>query len=245
VRRLAALGVRVVTFGGGDPFAFSHVGDLLFLARQLGLFVHVDTNGIGLWKDPSKESLVETAIDLLGLPLDGHAAELHDAMRGTPGHFGVVTTCLARLARFKRKLKINTLVSSRNLYMVPEIARVVASLEPARWSLYQFWPLGGRAASALADSITNDQFLEAAARLGGQTDLMGTAVEAVPAGERRLAYPLVAHDGSVYVHAAAPASGFAPIGSVFDDAAVEQAFALCRSGRSEFASRYVRGVRSP
>ncbi len=47
LRRLINHGFKVITIGGGDPTSYQFWGDLAREARSNGLFVHLDTNGIG------------------------------------------------------------------------------------------------------------------------------------------------------------------------------------------------------
>ena len=71
VDRVASLEFQTITFGGGDPFQYSYVGDLARRAKALGLGVHVDTHGKSLTASQANTLLVTEAIDLLGLPLVG------------------------------------------------------------------------------------------------------------------------------------------------------------------------------
>lgn len=48
VDRLHSVGVRSVTFGGGDPFKYRGFRELLTQSRSLFEFIQVDTNGYGL-----------------------------------------------------------------------------------------------------------------------------------------------------------------------------------------------------
>src|ERR1700728_318992 len=48
IERSAAIGFKVFTFGGGDPMLYEFLPELIVSAKNCGLFVHVDTNGIGL-----------------------------------------------------------------------------------------------------------------------------------------------------------------------------------------------------
>jgi hypothetical protein len=161
-------------------------------------------------------------------------------MRGTQGHFDVIRLVLSWLAPFKGKIKINTLVSSQNLSVISEIAGLVGSLGVSRWSVYEYWPLAGGRSAVAKHAVRNDEFRAATASLGNRPDLSTTTVEIVPATARRLTYPLVSHEGVLYVHSSEPGRDFEDLGSIFDDANVQHAFALCSGQRPEAHARYVR-----
>ena len=238
VERVQALGFRDVPFGGGAPFQYAFIEKVLRRAKDLSLFVHVDTHAKGL--RPSKETanLLSSSVDLLGLPLDGPTAEMHDEMRSAFGHFSLIRRRLEWLKSTAVHLKINTVVSARNATTLPELAQLVASIEPQRWSLYQYWPLGpGSAVNSkhdLDDALFRKHSSLAAAILAGST----TIVEINSRDSRRATYPIIHHDGATFIHSPAPQDAFQLVGSIFDDQVRDMIQKLCGPERPVAASRY-------
>ena len=115
VERIAELGFTRLTFGGGDPFQYRFIVSTLELAKTRGLFVHVDTHGLGLRETDETLALLRSTVDLLGLPLDGSSAAVHDEMRQSPGHYARCLRKVAWLGDFHSRLKLNTIVSKFNL----------------------------------------------------------------------------------------------------------------------------------
>lgn len=210
--------------------------ELITAARNCGFFVHVDTNGIGLRRTQETISLLSKGIDLLGLPLDGPRAEIHDRMRSTESHFNLVVELLRWLAPYMEKVKINTVVSKYNASAIAEMVPLVASLRPSRWSLYQYWPLSHGRRATTHHRISESRFSTITASL--PETVRGVTVEVNPLPVRRLTYPFVSHNGTIYVHDESDDSSYSILGSIFDDAVIKDLFSKCGTERDEAKSRY-------
>jgi MoaA/NifB/PqqE/SkfB family radical SAM enzyme len=236
IERSAEIGFEVFTFGGGDPLLYGFLPDLLALARRCGLFVQVDTNGIGLECTDATVSLLTNDIDLLGLPLDGPRSDIHDRMRSATSHFELVIDRLTWLRPFMSKVKINTFVSKRNANTIREMVPLIARLGPSRWSLYQYWPLSQGKAAIARHVISDEQFSITTGKLPAIID--GVRVEVNPIPARRLTYPFVSHDGTVYIHDQKDESSYEILGSIFEEAVITELLAKCGTEREEAQSRY-------
>ncbi len=236
--RCADIGMSVITFGGGDPFLYTFIGDLIRTAKSVGLFVHVDTNGIAL--KPTKENvrLLECEVDLIGLPLDGPNAETHDAMRSSSHHFGQVMQRLEWLRPFRSKTKINTIVTAVNIGSLTGIGDLIRVIAPSCWSIYQYWPLSLGAAAQKDHHLDDGAFCVATASFVVPNCLGPVKVEVNSLASRRLTYPFVGNDGNVYIHSAQSLSEYEVLGSIFDDRTVETLFRRCCSERPSAISRY-------
>lgn len=227
---------------GGDPFQYRFLPNVLDLARYLSLFVHVDTHAKGLRETPENLSLIRNSVDLIGLPIDGSSPEIHDLMRRSPGHFNLIGSRLQWLAPLRDRLKINTVVSAVNQHDLVRLARVIATLQPARWSIYQYWPLGPAARVANKHRLPNIQFSKVAEQ--AQQALLGadTVVEVNAWDSRRDTYPIIHHDGEVFVHSTAPDNEFIPLGSLFETSTMDLIRSHCGSDRPIAVTRYIRRV---
>jgi MoaA/NifB/PqqE/SkfB family radical SAM enzyme len=206
------------------------------LAKEMGLFVHVDTNGIALRQTNDTETLLAEDIDLLGLPLDGPGAEIHNRMRSTQAHFELVLDRLIWIAPYMHKVKINTFVSSRNANAVVDMMPLITSHSPSRWSIYQYWPLSLGKVAANQHSMSSEWFLKVVAALPAMID--GTRVEVNPLPLRRLTYPFVSHEGIVYLHHQTDQSEYEFLGSIFDDSVISALFSKSGGERVNAVSRY-------
>lgn len=241
VERIAELGFTRLTFGGGDPFQYRFIVSTLELAKTRGLFVHVDTHGLGLRETDETLALLRSTVDLLGLPLDGSSAAVHDEMRQSPGHYARCLRKVAWLGDFHSRLKLNTIVSKFNLTDLPALGSVVSSLRPSRWSIYQYWPVGPAAKVEGKHALAETAFLEAAERVRTAFLVADITLEVNSAESRRNTYPIIHHDGEVFVHAAPPENSFLHLGSIFDDHTMERINATCVEDRPAALERYGRG----
>lgn len=237
VQRIAQVGFKVITFGGGDPLLYPFLPQLLEVAHEAGLFVHVDTNGIGLHCNRATMSLLCDCVGLLGLPLDGPRPDIHNAMRSARSHFELVVSKLAWLAPFIHKVKINTFVSSSNSETITQMVPLIKAFGPARWSVYQYWPLSGGKSATAEHFISTYQFRKATERLPAVIDK--TRVETNPTSLRRLTYPFVSHAGEVYLHHPSDQTKYELLGPIFDDSVIVELFAKCTGERANALSRYV------
>lgn len=213
VRRVSALGARVITIGGGDPFSSPGIEAIIETAHAVGLSVHVDSNGIGL--RARHRPLLEKAVSLFALPLDGANSATHGAMRSSPRHFQTVLDRAKLISESGVPLKINTVVSALNWHELPDMANLVQSLGAQRWSLYQYWALSFGATSSARHSIPQETFSSAVSCL--QDLARSVHVEVNPVLERHGTYLFVDQAGNAYTHEPAARDEYRPLGSIFDE----------------------------
>lgn len=83
---LRKMGVRVVTFTGGEPLIRHDLEEIISLAKHYDLMVEVCTNGILLTKKRALK-LVEAGVDSITLSLDTLDPETYERHRGVPFKF--------------------------------------------------------------------------------------------------------------------------------------------------------------
>jgi len=142
---LCDIGIRVVIFGGGEPFAWP--GDLVALAREAkarDLTVQVGTNGIGVPLGFAKLDCVDRWI----LPLESVEPEVHDTMRQAKGgHHHTVLGRLEELQQESSSVTLSTVITSVNVDGLADLGRYLAAYHSVAenvhaWHLYQFLPAG-------------------------------------------------------------------------------------------------------
>lgn len=240
VDRISDLGFSSITFGGGDPFQYRFSPEVLRHAKSLNLFVHVDTHGKSLLEKDENLDILNSSVDLLGLPLDGSTAQVHDLMRSSPGHFSLICQRLNWLKNFRRKIKLNTIISSVNILNFLALCEFVKEYSPGRWSVYQYWPLGPAANVKLKHQIGDPEFVVLSEIAKKILSIVDVVVEVNSRELRRDTYPILHHDGEVFVHSVAPSDTLISLGSIFDKDIMGLISLHCSSERVVAASRYLK-----
>lgn len=168
---LVAAGYESVVLGGGEPCLWRDpqgrdLGDLARAARERGLVVQVNTNGIRLPEEPDAAThlpryLTWPDVDRFVFPMDGASPERHDELRlikgrRPEGHFTLVQRRVVECTAAGQALTIGTVLTSRNVDQVPALIdwmgeRVSRGTRIHAWHLYRFVPVGRGGATAELD----------------------------------------------------------------------------------------------
>lgn len=217
IDRILSWEPRAITFSGGDPLNYDAFRTLLkFLRRDRGFasFVQVDTNGLGVKREDI--DLLAHTVDLVGLPIDGDTASVHDSLRSYEGHFAVVLKLLDLLRIAHVPVKINTVVTAKNLKDLHRIADLLSRYSVAVWSMYEFWPIGPSSASRnfYAYEVSHPEFLNVCQDIATQCDF--TDVEIGTVDSRKGSYFFTSHTGRVFTVERKSPERYFEVGSIFD-----------------------------
>lgn len=141
---LAALGVPVVLFSGGEPLLREDIFDLIGYARERGLRPGLSTNGTLIDQAAARRS-AEVGTAYVGVSLDG-LAETHDRFRGEAGAFDRALGGLRRARDAGLKTGIRFTVTRDNLDDLPGLLALTERERIPRFCLYHLVYAGrGRA----------------------------------------------------------------------------------------------------
>lgn len=211
------LSVNVITFGGGDPFLQRDFPQLLENLDKGDLFLQIDTNGLHL-KDEHL-CLIAKSIDLVGLPLDG-IREVHTEMRKHDMHFDVVINWINKLNDAGVKVKINTVVTKKNIQHLDNLARFLSDLPVSAWSLYQFWPIGPCKKYRQQFEVSTEDFCKTISFIKEKYTF--TNIEASTIDNRNFSYFFVTSLGCVYAIDRHDIEKYTKIGNIFDDDIIDK-----------------------
>ena len=123
-----ALGVRVITFAGGEPLLRRDIFDVLGFAKAQGMIVTLVTNGTLISREAACK-LAKLKLDYLTVSLDATSPLLNDEMRGQ-GSFrrAVDATRMLREINMETKITLNTVVSRLNYKEMPQMPVFAAEL---------------------------------------------------------------------------------------------------------------------
>lgn len=154
-------------------------------------------------------------IDLLGLPLDGSNREVHGYVRSSASNFNTIMRLLEVWPPSIAK-KVNTVLCRRNLADLDRLARLVESLAPCRWSIYEFWAVGDRAIENSREfALSSGEYRRALADLRSSGLDIGVSLESGTVDERAPGYFFTSHSGDAYCIDPTDAHSYLPLGSIF------------------------------
>lgn len=239
IKRISELGAHTITIGGGDPFAYSGLPDLVKNAKIAGLFTHVDTNILSMSKE--KLRLALPYLDMIAIPFDGPPV-MHDRLRARRGHFASVVSSAYDIQEAKEEfsfqLKINTMLCNTNKNSIPFLSELVNSFSADRWSIYQYWRLHNDAYRGQDFDLDNREYEDA---LSSAARLAPAAVEKNHIEARVNTYLFVSHNGAAYTHDPQDPNKYVGLGSIFEDLTIDQWHQFNRATlRDEARSRYRR-----
>ncbi len=169
IERVADHGIKRIVFTGGDPLRRPDIGELVDLAKSLGLEVALSTTGPEL----TRQFLADhgASVDLVSLPLDGPSEEVSSRTK-EPGHFAAVMEALDLLAACPAiDVKVATPVTRHNLAAVP---RIVSLLEDRRrrqpnrmfYNVFQAYPRSMGRVEWDTLVVSEEEFAALRARVG-------------------------------------------------------------------------------
>ena len=138
IAELCSIGVKSIYFCGGEPFLRKDFLDIAKYCKSKGLYCSTISNGYLINEDLAKQ-IVTSRIDSIGISIDSADRELHDEIRGMKGAFDHATEGI-RLIKQKQKeyntnlpeVFINSTISSKNFFVLPEIVDMAKSLAVRR-----------------------------------------------------------------------------------------------------------------
>ncbi len=86
LRMLADIGVKQITYSGGEPTLYPHIKEAVSLAKDMGFVVHMNTNGFIFTREFARE-LKARGLSQIQTNIDSINPRKHDYIRGVPGSF--------------------------------------------------------------------------------------------------------------------------------------------------------------
>ncbi len=146
---LAAFGVPVVLFSGGEPLMRPDILDLIARARSLGLRAVLSTNGT-LIDQARAEKLRQAQLSYVGVSLDG-LGETNDSFRGRQGAFEEALAGIDHCRRAGIKVGLRLTLHKGNVGDVPAIFRLLRERDIPRVCFYHLVQAGRGAGLASED----------------------------------------------------------------------------------------------
>lgn len=151
---LAAFGVPVLLFSGGEPFARPDIRELATYAKTKGLRVTFSTNGT-LIDDVTADFLAALGVSYVGISIDG-TEQVHDAFRCTPGCYQASLVAIRRLIARGVKVGLRVTMTRTNLSSLGAIFELMRRERVPRICLYHL-VYTGRGRDIAATDLTSEE----------------------------------------------------------------------------------------
>ncbi len=131
---LAAFGVPVILFSGGEPFLRPDIRALAQQAKEKGIRVTFSTNGT-LIDDDWADWIRDLGVSYVGISIDG-TEQIHDAFRRCPGAYRRSLAAIRRLRDRNVKVGLRVTMTRANVTAIPEIFSLMRAERVPRICLY-------------------------------------------------------------------------------------------------------------
>jgi radical SAM protein with 4Fe4S-binding SPASM domain len=154
LRDLAAFGVPVVLFSGGEPLMRPDILELVGTARELGMRAVLSTNGT-LINQELAEELKRLDLSYVGISLDG-LEDVHDRFRGVRGAFKQAMEGLRNCQKAGIKVGLRFTMSRRNYREIPGIFGLLREEQIPRVCFYHL-VYAGRGSALVKEDLSHDE----------------------------------------------------------------------------------------
>lgn len=128
-------GYEEVVFTGGEPTVHPQFLEVVVLAKKLGFFVQIQTNGRTFAYKDFCQQLIELGVNEFGPSIHGACAKIHDALTQSPGSFKQVVAGIKNLKKLSQRIITNTVITAKNYQELPALAELLVSLGVDQYQL--------------------------------------------------------------------------------------------------------------
>jgi radical SAM protein with 4Fe4S-binding SPASM domain len=138
---LAAMGIPLILFSGGEPLLRHDVWELADHAAAKGIKIALSTNGTLITTDIAGK-IKTSGIEYVGISLDGATAATHDRFRHLPGAFDRSVAAFALCCEAGIRCGVRVTLTKENFGELEELIDLARSLGASRFCLYWLVPSG-------------------------------------------------------------------------------------------------------
>lgn len=141
IEDLAAAGVPLILFSGGEPLLREDLPQLARAAADHGIRTALSTNGTLITPDAAR-MIRDARVGYVGISLDGAGPETHDAFRGMQGAFEGAVAGFARCREAGIRTGLRITLTKENRGELEALVDLAGALGASRFCLYWLVPSG-------------------------------------------------------------------------------------------------------
>ena len=169
---LAAFGVPVLLFSGGEPLMRDRIFELIAHAREQGMRAVLSTNGTLITPEVAAQ-LKEFGLSYVGVSLDG-LEETNDKFRGVKGAFKLALEGIRNCIAADMKVGLRFTMNRRNVQDIAGIFDLIARENIPRVCFYHL-VYAGRGSKLVAEDLSHEETREAVDLIIDRTQAMHDA----------------------------------------------------------------------
>jgi 12,18-didecarboxysiroheme deacetylase len=151
---LAAFGVPVVLFSGGEPLIHPDLPELAAYAVEKGMRAVISTNGTLITPEKAR-ILKDIGLSYVGISLDG-MEEIHDRFRGQKGAFKAALDGIRHCQQAGIKVGLRFTINKFNATEIPNIFKLLEDMSIPRVCFYHL-VYAGRGSKLVEDDLTHEE----------------------------------------------------------------------------------------
>jgi radical SAM protein len=155
IDQIAAMGVPIFVFTGGDPLKRKDVFELIRYAADKGVQVALTPSATPLLTREAIFKLKEAGLVRLGISLDGSTPEIHDAFRGLPGAWARTIQAIEWANEAGIPIQVHSTISRHNAHDLDGLCALCERLAIVMWNVFFLVPVGR---GQLADLLSGEEF---------------------------------------------------------------------------------------
>ena len=152
IDQIAAMGVPIFVFTGGDPLKRADVFELIRYAADKGVQVALTPSATPLLTREAIFKLKEAGLVRLGISLDGSTPEIHDAFRGLSGAYARTIQAIEWANEAGIPIQVHTTISRHNAHDLDGLCALFEKLAIVMWNVFFLVPVGRGQLNDLLDA---------------------------------------------------------------------------------------------
>ena len=201
---LALLGVKKISFSGGEPLLEPHTFDLIGYVHKKHMKTALFTNGLLLFPDDLRK--LDGILEEITLPIDGSTPQVHSRSRGVEESFYVSLELLRLCHSLTVRADVSTVVSRQNITDICNIGALLVQNGVTKWKVFQFAPIAKARRMDSKFSISAETFRHVIKDLnvfrdriaidvrGADTDTMQSYLHVTPSGDMLIVREMSYHN---------------------------------------------------
>jgi GeoRSP system radical SAM/SPASM protein len=137
LEKVAKAGVFSVNFGGGEPLLHPNLLEIASFASGLGLRVSMNSNG-WLIDEEKAVALSKAGFTKVGISIDSHLPDVHDAFRGVSGSHVRAVAALGYLRSAGISTSISTVICRINSSAIDDLVAVALENKVGQLNFHNF-----------------------------------------------------------------------------------------------------------